>query len=129
MVGLAGLLPHKSPHIFMHIEERGKSLIIRWRVDSKKYHKSLKNHNNPIGWKNANSLKESIEGDILKTAGVEELKRIDFKGQPSELNKHSEILLEYFRDSPVANGVATRFYQKDSENTQARSRLRTQSEI
>ena len=35
--------------------------------------------------------------------GVEELKRIDFKGQPSELNKHSEILLEYFRNSPVSS--------------------------
>ncbi|WP_310412226.1 site-specific integrase [Chamaesiphon sp. OTE_8_metabat_110] len=49
----------------MHIEERGKSLIIRWRVDSKKYHKTLKNHNNPIGWSNAKSLMASIEKDIL----------------------------------------------------------------
>jgi integrase len=64
-VGLAGLLPHKSPHVFMHIEERGKSLIIRWRVDSKKYHKTLKNHNNPVGWLNAKSVMASIEKDIL----------------------------------------------------------------
>lgn len=35
--------------------------------------------------------------------GVEELKRIDFKGQPSELNKHSEILLEYFKNNPVSS--------------------------
>ncbi len=49
----------------MHIEERGKSLIIRWRVDSKKYHKTLKNHNNPVGWLNAKSVMASIEKDIL----------------------------------------------------------------
>jgi hypothetical protein len=49
----------------MHIEESGKSLIIRWRVDSKKYHKTLKNHNNPVGWLNANSVMASIEKDIL----------------------------------------------------------------
>ncbi len=65
MAGLAGMLPHKSPHSFMHIEERGKSLIIRWRVDSKKYHKTLKNHNHPIGWSNARSVMASIEKDIL----------------------------------------------------------------
>jgi integrase len=64
-VGLAGLLPHTSPHIFMHIEERGKSLIICWRVDSKKYHKTLKNHNNPVGWLNAKSLMLSIKKDVL----------------------------------------------------------------
>ncbi|WP_310484106.1 hypothetical protein [Chamaesiphon sp. VAR_48_metabat_403] len=49
----------------MHIEERGKSLIIRWRVDSKKYHKTLKNHNNPIGWSNAKVLMAAIENDIV----------------------------------------------------------------
>lgn len=65
MVGLVILLPHTSPHIFMHIEERGKSLIIRWRVDSKKYHKTLKNHNNPVGWLSAKSVMASIERDIL----------------------------------------------------------------
>jgi integrase len=64
-VGLAGLLPHVLPHVFMHIEERGKSLIIRWRFEGKKYHKTLKNHNNPIGWKNAQIVKTSIEKDIL----------------------------------------------------------------
>jgi hypothetical protein len=63
-VGLAGLLPHVSLHIFMQIEERGKFLIIRWRVDSKKYHKALKNHNNPVGWLNAKSVMTSIEKDI-----------------------------------------------------------------
>jgi integrase len=58
------IAPHLAPH-FMHIEERGKSLIIRWRVDSKKYHKTLKNHNNPVGWLNAKSVMTSIEKDIL----------------------------------------------------------------
>jgi hypothetical protein len=57
-MGLAGLLPHKSPHV---IEERGKSLIIRWRFEGKKYHQTLKNHHNPIGWKNAQIVKASIE--------------------------------------------------------------------
>lgn len=60
-MGLVILLPH----VFMHIEQRGKSLIIRWRVDSKKYHKTLKNHNNPIGLLNAKSLMALIERDIL----------------------------------------------------------------
>lgn len=64
-MGLAGLLPHKSPHVFMHIEERGKSLIIRWRFDNKKYHKTLTNHNNPVGWLSAKSVMASIEKDIL----------------------------------------------------------------
>ena len=50
----------------MHVEERGKSLIIRWRFEGKKFHKTLKNHNNPIGWKNAKLLMLSIEGDIDK---------------------------------------------------------------
>jgi integrase len=49
----------------MHIETVGKSLVIRWRVDGKKFHKTLKNHNNPLGWSNARSLMASIEGDIL----------------------------------------------------------------
>jgi hypothetical protein len=49
----------------MYIEPRGKSLIIRWRVDSKKYHKTLKNHNNPIGWSNANVVMASIANDIV----------------------------------------------------------------
>jgi hypothetical protein len=65
LMGLAVLLPHKPSHIFVHIKERGKSLIIRWRVDSKKYHKTLKNHNNPVGWLNAKSVMASIEKDIL----------------------------------------------------------------
>ncbi len=49
----------------MHIEERGSSLIIRWRFEGKKYHKSLKKHNNPIGRKQAESLMNSIEADIM----------------------------------------------------------------
>ena len=35
--------------------------------------------------------------------GVEELKRIDFKGQPSELNKYRDILGEYFEKTPVSS--------------------------
>lgn len=35
--------------------------------------------------------------------GVEELIKIDFKGQPSELNKHSDILKEYFEKNPVSS--------------------------
>jgi integrase len=49
----------------MHIEERGKSLIIRWRIGSDKYHKTLTKHNNPVGWLNAKSEMASIEKDIL----------------------------------------------------------------
>jgi predicted component of type VI protein secretion system len=49
----------------MDIEARGKSLIISWRIDSKKHHKTLKKHNNPIGWSNAKSVMASIEKDIL----------------------------------------------------------------
>jgi integrase len=61
------LLPHVSPHVFyMHIEKRGKSLIIRWRFEGKKYHKTLKNHNNEIGWSNAELLMKAIRNDIDK---------------------------------------------------------------
>jgi hypothetical protein len=66
LVGLAGLLPHTSPHIFMHIEERGKSLIICWRFEGTKYHKTLKKHNNPISWSNAKLVMAAIENDIDK---------------------------------------------------------------
>jgi len=65
MAGLAVMLPHISPHSFMHIEERGSSLILRWRFEGKKYHKTLKKHNHPIGWSNAKSVLASIERDIL----------------------------------------------------------------
>ena len=50
----------------MHIETRGKSLIIRWRFEGKKYHKTLKNHNNKIGWQSAKTLMGSIADDIAK---------------------------------------------------------------
>ena len=50
----------------MHIEERGKSLIIRWRYEGKKYHKTLKNHNNPVGLWNAKAVMAAIENDIAK---------------------------------------------------------------
>jgi integrase len=65
LVGLAGLLPPFLPPIFMHIEERGKSLRICWRFEGEKYHKTLTKHNNPIGRKNAESVMASIEKDIL----------------------------------------------------------------
>lgn len=65
MAGLAVMLPHISPHSFMHIEDHGKSLIIRWRFEGKKYHKTLSKHNHPLGWKNAEIVMASIERDIL----------------------------------------------------------------
>ena len=34
--------------------------------------------------------------------GVEELKKIEYKGRPSELNKYSDILKEYFKKSPAS---------------------------
>jgi integrase len=48
----------------MYIEPRGKSLIIRWKVDCKAYHISLKDHNNPICYPLAESLLKRIESDI-----------------------------------------------------------------
>ncbi|MTJ29623.1 hypothetical protein FJR37_07520 [Aphanizomenon sp. UHCC 0183] len=35
--------------------------------------------------------------------GVEELKKIKYKGRPSELNQSSDILKEYFEKSPVSS--------------------------
>jgi integrase len=64
-VGLAGLLPHVLPHKNMHIEERGTSLIIRWRFEGKKFHKTLSKQNNPIGRKHAEMVMASIEKDIM----------------------------------------------------------------
>ncbi|PSB57748.1 tyrosine-type recombinase/integrase [Chamaesiphon polymorphus] len=49
----------------MHIEEKGKSLIIRWRFEGKKFHKTLSKHNNPIGRKHAEMVMASIEKDIM----------------------------------------------------------------
>lgn len=34
--------------------------------------------------------------------GVEELKKIKYKGRPSELNQSSDILKEYFEKSPAS---------------------------
>ncbi|WP_310422889.1 tyrosine-type recombinase/integrase [Chamaesiphon sp. VAR_48_metabat_135_sub] len=49
----------------MHIEERGTSLIIRWRFEGKKFHKTLSKHNNPIGRKHTEMVMASIEKDIM----------------------------------------------------------------
>ena len=35
--------------------------------------------------------------------GVEELKKLSYKGQPSELNQHSDILKEYFEKHPASS--------------------------
>lgn len=35
--------------------------------------------------------------------GVEELKKLDYKGQPSELNQHSDILKEHFKKNPASS--------------------------
>jgi transposase len=35
--------------------------------------------------------------------GVEELKKLNYKGQPSKLNQHSDILKEYFKKHPPAS--------------------------
>jgi integrase len=48
----------------MYIEPRGKSLIIRWKVDCKAYHISLKDHNNDICSPLAESLLNRIQSDI-----------------------------------------------------------------
>jgi integrase len=49
----------------MHIEERGTSLIVRWRFEGKKFHKTLSKHNHPIGRKHAEMVMASIEKDIM----------------------------------------------------------------
>ena len=38
-----------------------------------------------------------------QSGGVEELKKLDYKGQPSELNQHSDILKEYFEKNPASS--------------------------
>ena len=35
--------------------------------------------------------------------GVEELKKLDYKGQPSELNQYSDILKEHFKKNPASS--------------------------
>jgi len=35
--------------------------------------------------------------------GIEELKKLDYKGQPSELNQYSDILKEYFEKNPASS--------------------------
>ncbi len=48
----------------MHIEERGKSLLVRFTHESKNYSFSLPNHNNPVGLSNAKLKIAQIEKDI-----------------------------------------------------------------
>jgi integrase len=54
-----------SPNVFMYIEPRGKSLIIRWTIDCQKYHISLPKHNHPVGKAAAQMQLAAIEKDIL----------------------------------------------------------------
>lgn len=49
----------------MYIEERGKSLLLRWRHEGKPYSFSMRGHNNPIGWSQAKSKLAEIETDII----------------------------------------------------------------
>jgi integrase len=65
LAGLIGLSPNNSPNVFMYIEPRGKSLIIRWTIDCQRYHISLPNHNHPVGKAAAQMKLAEIEKDIL----------------------------------------------------------------
>jgi integrase len=65
LVGLAGMSPNISPNVFMYIEPRGKSLIIRWNYESKPYHICLAKHNTPVGKAAAQMKLAAIEKDIL----------------------------------------------------------------
>lgn len=38
-----------------------------------------------------------------QTGGVEELKKLDYHGQPSELNQHGDVLREYFEKHPPSS--------------------------
>ncbi|MGJ5676352.1 MAG: helix-turn-helix domain-containing protein [Nostochopsis sp.] len=38
-----------------------------------------------------------------QSGGVEELKKIDYKGQPSKLNEYSDILKEHFEKCPASS--------------------------
>jgi transposase len=38
-----------------------------------------------------------------QSGGVEELKRLDYQGQPSKLNQHSDVLREYFEKHPASS--------------------------
>lgn len=59
------LLPTISPTVFMYIEERGKSLLLRWRHEGKPYSFSMRGYNNPVGRSQAGSKLAEIETDIL----------------------------------------------------------------
>jgi integrase len=63
-MGLAGLSPTISPTVFMHIEKRGSSLLIRFSHDAKQYSFSLSKHNSPVGLAAANLKIAQIEKDI-----------------------------------------------------------------
>ena len=59
------LFPTISPTVFMHIEERGKSLLLRWRHESKPYSFSMKGYNNPVGRSQAELKLAEINTDII----------------------------------------------------------------
>jgi integrase len=80
--------PNISPNVFMHIEPRGKSLIIRWKVDGKAYHISLPKHNHPVGKAAAQMKLAAIEKDILSGHFDPTLSRY----KPRKVGKNSTII-------------------------------------
>jgi integrase len=65
LAGLVILLPTISPTVFMHIEERGKSLLLRWKHEGKPYSFSMRGYNNPVGRSQAESKLAEIKTDII----------------------------------------------------------------
>ena len=49
----------------MYIEERGKSLLLRWKHEGKPYSFSMRGYNNPVGRSQAESKLAEIKTDIL----------------------------------------------------------------
>jgi integrase len=88
LVGLAGMSPNISPNVFMYIEPRGKSLIIRWTIDCQKYHISLPKHNHPVGKAAAQMKLAAIEKDILSGHFDPTL----LKYKPSKVGKNPTII-------------------------------------
>jgi integrase len=61
---LAGTLPTISPTVFMYVEKRGNSLLIRFTHDCKEYSFSLPKHNHAVGRAAAKLIMAQIEKDI-----------------------------------------------------------------
>ena len=108
MAGLVILLPTISPTVFMYIEERGKSLLLRWRHEGKPYSFSMRGYNNPVGRSQAESKLAEIRTDII--AGYFDPTLLKYKlrisGKKPTAISAVEVFQKYAEDRLIDRGLS-----------------------